>query len=334
MDPRFAPSSRRRARASRRSSATSRASFGEYGAHIDASPERLQELEERLASIERLKRKYGPSLADVLGAPSSDARRNWRRSTRPPSGSPSWPALVAAAAERYLDLAGALSAARRRSAPGVLPRARRGTGGARHGAHALRGALRRPGAARGAAGRAAAPTSSQFYVSPNPGEDLRPLAKVVSGGELSRVMLALKTLATTDSPGKTLRLRRGGRRDRRASGGRRRAAPPGPRAGVPGAVHHAPARRLRRAATAHLPGLEVRAEGPDADDGRGAGRRGPGRRTGPHDGRARGDRRARARAPGRCCDARRGESETGRKAKGESESRWRSATSSRRSAAR
>ena len=34
----------------------------------------------------------------------------------------------------------------------------------------------------------------EFFVSPNPGEDLRPLARIVSGGELSRIMLAIKTL--------------------------------------------------------------------------------------------------------------------------------------------
>ena len=45
---------------------------------------------------------------------------------------------------------------------------------------------------------------AEFFVSPNPGEEVRPLARIASGGELSRVMLALKTLATTDSPGKTL----------------------------------------------------------------------------------------------------------------------------------
>jgi DNA repair protein RecN (Recombination protein N) len=45
---------------------------------------------------------------------------------------------------------------------------------------------------------------AEFFVSPNPGEDLRPLARIVSGGELSRVMLALKTLATADAQGKTL----------------------------------------------------------------------------------------------------------------------------------
>ena len=45
---------------------------------------------------------------------------------------------------------------------------------------------------------------AEFFISPNPGEDLRPLAKIASGGELSRVMLAVKTLASTDAPGKTL----------------------------------------------------------------------------------------------------------------------------------
>jgi DNA repair protein RecN (Recombination protein N) len=46
--------------------------------------------------------------------------------------------------------------------------------------------------------------TAEFYISPNPGEDLRPLARIASGGELSRIMLALKTLASTDAPGKTL----------------------------------------------------------------------------------------------------------------------------------
>ena len=44
----------------------------------------------------------------------------------------------------------------------------------------------------------------EFFFSANPGEAVRPLAKVASGGELSRVMLSLKSLATTDRFGKTL----------------------------------------------------------------------------------------------------------------------------------
>jgi DNA repair protein RecN (Recombination protein N) len=42
---------------------------------------------------------------------------------------------------------------------------------------------------------------AEFYVSPNPGEDLRPLARIVSGGELSRLMLAIKTLTATSRLG-------------------------------------------------------------------------------------------------------------------------------------
>ncbi len=42
---------------------------------------------------------------------------------------------------------------------------------------------------------------AEFYVSTNPGEDLRPLARIVSGGELSRIMLAIKTLAATSRHG-------------------------------------------------------------------------------------------------------------------------------------
>ena len=38
--------------------------------------------------------------------------------------------------------------------------------------------------------------AAEFFLSPNPGEDLRPLARVVSGGELSHVMLAVKTLTS------------------------------------------------------------------------------------------------------------------------------------------
>ena len=43
----------------------------------------------------------------------------------------------------------------------------------------------------------------ELFVSPNPGEELRPLARIVSGGELSRVMLAVKTLMATNRHGFT-----------------------------------------------------------------------------------------------------------------------------------
>jgi DNA repair protein RecN (Recombination protein N) len=46
--------------------------------------------------------------------------------------------------------------------------------------------------------------TAEFYVSPNPGEELRPLSRTASGGELSRIMLALKTLVAARSAGTTM----------------------------------------------------------------------------------------------------------------------------------
>lgn len=40
----------------------------------------------------------------------------------------------------------------------------------------------------------------EFYISPNPGEDLRPLAKIASGGEISRIMLGIKTVLSAYDP--------------------------------------------------------------------------------------------------------------------------------------
>jgi DNA repair protein RecN (Recombination protein N) len=201
MDPRFGPFLESRAAVD--AQLGDLAGFlREYGGHIDAAPERLQDLEERLASIERVKRKYGPALTDVL-----DRRHRCASELAALETSAERIAeldgLVAAAGERYLSLAAALSAARRRCAP-EFSRALVGELGGL--------AMERT---RFEVRFDAAPASEdrwtsrgtdvvQFYVSPNAGEDLRPLARIVSGGELSRVMLALKTIASTDSPGKTL----------------------------------------------------------------------------------------------------------------------------------
>jgi DNA repair protein RecN (Recombination protein N) len=45
---------------------------------------------------------------------------------------------------------------------------------------------------------------ASFLLSPNPGEELRPLARIASGGELSRILLALNSVASLESAGKTL----------------------------------------------------------------------------------------------------------------------------------
>jgi len=174
----------------------------EYGAHIEAAPERLQELEDRLASIERLKRKYGPTLADVLERRSRCADELAALDSSAETIA-DLERRMAAAGERYLESARAISARRRRRARNFgqaieSELSRLAMGGTRFEVRFDDGEIGEDRwAPRGI-------DVAEFFVSPNPGEDVRPLARIVSGGELSRVMLALKTLATTDSPGKTL----------------------------------------------------------------------------------------------------------------------------------
>jgi DNA repair protein RecN (Recombination protein N) len=172
-----------------------------YGDGVDASPERLQEVDDRLALLERLKRKYGPTLPDVVAL--ADRMREERRLLTGDGGSiADLDRQLEAAAATYLVLARELSAARRAAAASFASR--------------IEGLLAElaMGRTRFEVRFAAELTPDQwnergidqaeFFVSPNPGEDLRPLARIASGGELSRVMLALKTLSAGDTTGKTL----------------------------------------------------------------------------------------------------------------------------------
>jgi len=174
----------------------------DYGLGIDASPERLQQVEDRLALLERLKKKYGPTLADVIarGAQLADERR---RIETAGARAAEFEAEHHAARERFRTQAAALSTARRAAAPAFTSRLE--TLLARLAMTDARVEVRfnasdtpdTPWSERGI-------DEAEFYVSPNIGEDLRPLARVLSGGELSRVMLALKTIAVSDRPGRTL----------------------------------------------------------------------------------------------------------------------------------
>jgi DNA repair protein RecN (Recombination protein N) len=174
----------------------------EYRDHIDASPGRLQEVEDRLAVLERLKRKYGPSLADVV------ARQEELRAQL---------AAIEGTGTRIEEL----ESERQRLADAYLATARqlsalRGDAAKRFARELERELASLAMERTSFEVRFAAPDedparwtprgidSAEFFVSPNPGEELRPLARIASGGELSRLMLALKTLASTDSPGKTL----------------------------------------------------------------------------------------------------------------------------------
>ncbi len=172
-----------------------------YGSAIDASPARLQEVEDRLAHLERLKRKHGPALADVL------ARRKAIEEEL---------AGLERTEERLAELTAALEKTRRAFLveAQALSRDRRAAAG--RFCRALERALGELAMPKTRAEVRFGPEQDEtlwtargldvgeFLLSPNPGEELRPLAKIASGGELSRLTLALKTLASIDVPGKTL----------------------------------------------------------------------------------------------------------------------------------
>ena len=172
-----------------------------YTSAIDASPARLQEIEDRLSVLERLKKKHGPSLTDV-GATLSRLRRELDEIETASERAAQLDIELSRARSAFVAAGSALSERRRRAAPEfcrALERALADLAMTR-----TRCEVRFTDPATEAQWSERGFETGEFFISPNPGEDLRPLARIASGGELSRVMLALKTLATTDTPGKTL----------------------------------------------------------------------------------------------------------------------------------
>ena len=170
-----------------------------YAARVEADPKRLEEIEGRLQELTRLKRKYGGSIDSAL----ETLERSRREIAELESVAQS---RVAAEAELVHALSDLLVHARllhkkRAHDATILKRrteAELKTLGMRSAIFEVRlGAIPNDGAAfvyEGAALGAAGFDVVEFYLSPNLGQPPLPLARVASGGELSRVMLALKRL--------------------------------------------------------------------------------------------------------------------------------------------
>ncbi len=170
-----------------------------YAARIEADPKRLEEVENRLQELTRLKRKYGGSIESAL-----ETLDRSRREIAELEGVAE--SRAAAEAELARALGDLLARARvlhqkREHDAAVLKRrmeAELKTLGMRSAIFEARlTAIAADGAALvhdGIALSAAGFDAVEFYLSPNLGQPPLPLAKVASGGELSRVMLALKRL--------------------------------------------------------------------------------------------------------------------------------------------
>lgn len=188
-----------------------------YSEEVEYNPERLQQIEDRLALLSGLKRKYGATVEEVIGY-AVEASRELEELNTSEERLASLETQERALAERLASSATALSSRRRTAAARLSAAVEReladlGMAGSRF---AVRFDLREdaagisvtlaaetvgavPADGNGATARMVAFDRTgvdrvEFLVALNPGEPLRPLARVASGGETSRLMLALKTI--------------------------------------------------------------------------------------------------------------------------------------------
>ncbi len=176
-------------------------SLRDYEQRLDASPERLQAAEDRLALIERLKRKHGPTLDDVLARTAALTQERAALDAGP-AGREAAEATAEAARGRFLAAAQRLSSARRAAAPRFAAAMERELG--ELAMAGTRFELRLETEDTPAAWHAGGIDRGEFFLAPNLGETPRPLARIASGGELSRVMLAFKMLSAGGQPPRTM----------------------------------------------------------------------------------------------------------------------------------
>lgn len=164
-----------------------------YSDSVEFSPERLEQIEERLETLRTLKRKYGDSIPDILHYGEETAAKLDTLTHSEERGAQLDTDITRA--DKYLrDLCVQLTKSRTKAAKEF---------------QAITLAELRDLAMEKTRFEvqieAGDPTSKgadkvEFLIATNPGEPLRPLAKVASGGEISRVMLAIKSALARQEP--------------------------------------------------------------------------------------------------------------------------------------
>ncbi|MGD1104399.1 MAG: DNA repair protein RecN [Terriglobia bacterium] len=162
----------------------------DYVGNLEANPARLEEIEDRLALIDRLKRKYGSSVEAIL-AYADEVRQNLASLEHADERRETVRKDLAKAAAEYRKAAEALSEKRRDAARRLVRLVREEL--AQLGMEKTRIEVQFESAPEGQGG-ATGIDEIEFRISPNVGEELRVMEKIASGGEISRLMLALKTV--------------------------------------------------------------------------------------------------------------------------------------------
>jgi len=162
----------------------------DYVSKLEANPARLEEIEDRLALIDRLKRKYGSSVEEIL-AYAAETRQNLTSLEHADERREAVRKELAQASAEYRQAAEALSGKRRDAARRLVKMVREEL--AQLGMEKTRLEVHFESAPE-AHGSAMGTDEIEFRISPNVGEELRVMEKIASGGEISRLMLALKTV--------------------------------------------------------------------------------------------------------------------------------------------
>ncbi len=168
-----------------------------YLGKLEANPQRLEEIEDRLALLDRLKRKYGQTIEEIL-AYAEKTRQDLARIAHADERREAIQRELEQVSGDYRQAAEALSAKRREAARKLVRLVREEL--AQLGMEKTRLEVHfetLPDASSGPRGI----DEVESRISPNPGEELRPFEKIASGGEISRLMLALKTVVGMNRPG-------------------------------------------------------------------------------------------------------------------------------------
>ncbi|HEY7099270.1 MAG TPA: DNA repair protein RecN [Terriglobales bacterium] len=174
------------------------ASLRDYAGGIHASPERLSEVEDRLAALDRLKRKYGTTLNDVIHF-GAEVSRKLSEMENKDETLRQLRAQLQAAGEKYLQAARAISRKRHEAARKLEKLVEAEINDL---AMKVRFRIEVSGTDEEVNWSTTGFDQVVYMISTNPGEPEHPLEQIASGGELSRVMLALKASVEAAPPKK------------------------------------------------------------------------------------------------------------------------------------
>ncbi len=170
-----------------------------------ASPENLEFLEERLSKIEDLKRKYGKNIVEIL-VHLERIKKESEELSRSREKLDDVNEEIRSSFHEYTKNAQKLSSLRTKSARDLEKRIEKEIGylGMKKARFKIAISSHTPEITHIHDLQSTGTENVEFLLSTNPGEDPRPLRKIASGGELSRIMLALKTIGKDTEWGKTL----------------------------------------------------------------------------------------------------------------------------------